>query len=235
MGETKPKGYVLALMIVVWGLTAFTPPPSIVLDQPGRLWEKIISFAQPNPTASSTSAPAATTPNEGSAQPVYVLYSTALTCSEIWGIHQRPPYVPPILEPSASLADLNSNTPYYYLVAMLIRNKVVDAQDCPGGGLQTPYVANTCGVERARLVLAEWQNMYDAEIIQASQNTGVLNLNSGLELTATVTKSVWDNLTNQVPTPCYSTTRLSSKGCVTASFTLTAVRWVTPTLAVRND
>ncbi len=173
MGETTIKRYVLALTTIVWGLIAFVPPPSIILDQPDHLPQEIISFAQPNPTSSSTSSPAATTPNEGSTQPVYILYSTALTCGEIWGIHQRPPYIPPILEPSVSLNELNTNTPYYYLVAMLIRNKVVDAQDCPGGGLQTPYVANTCGIERARAVLAEWQNMYDAEIIQASKNTGV--------------------------------------------------------------
>ncbi|MCX8024357.1 MAG: hypothetical protein N3A60_04060 [Thermanaerothrix sp.] len=171
MGKIRIKCCIL--IAIAWVLVAFAPPPNVTHNSPEDLPRRVISFAQPNPTSTSASSPAATTPNDGNTQPVYVLYSTALTCNEIWGIRQRPPYIPPILEPSVSLAELNTNTPYYYLVAMLIRNKVVDARDCPGQGLQTPYVANVCGVERARSVLAEWQNMYDAEIIQASQNTGI--------------------------------------------------------------
>lgn len=176
MGEARipPRLAVGILVCLAWILAAFAPPPT------ERYEPSVRGTSEVPPTGLFRQAPselpssrASAPPSKEGVQPVYVLYSTALTCSEIWGIHQRPPFVPPILEPAVSVAELNTNQPYYYLVAMLIRNRIVDAQDCPGGGLQTPFVANTCGVERARPVLAEWQNRYDPEIVQAAQNTGV--------------------------------------------------------------
>ncbi len=176
MGETQIKYHstlgILACMF--WVLAAFAPPPPQVSAPSVRaLNETPLTTSLSPATTSLASSPVSVPPDEGGTQPIYVLYSTMLTCSEIWGVHQRPPFVPPVLEPSVSITELNTNQPYYYLAAMLIRNQVVEAQDCPSGGLQTPFVANTCGVERARPVLIEWQNRYDPEIVQVAQNTGV--------------------------------------------------------------
>ena len=62
---------------------------------------------------------------------------------------------------------------YYYLAGALITYGVVDASGCLDGGLQAPNIASTCGVEAARPQLVEWQNRFDGEILQASQDTGV--------------------------------------------------------------
>ena len=62
---------------------------------------------------------------------------------------------------------------YYYLAAQLIRNGLVDASHCPGGGFSTNTTANECGVETAAPVMTEWQNRFNSEILNVSQDTGV--------------------------------------------------------------
>ncbi|MBU1662055.1 MAG: hypothetical protein KKD28_11360, partial [Chloroflexi bacterium] len=63
--------------------------------------------------------------------------------------------------------------PYTYLAGRLIAQGIVDASECPGGGLEENGYANTCGLETARPEVDEWQNRFDAQIVEAAQSTGI--------------------------------------------------------------
>ena len=68
---------------------------------------------------------------------------------------------------------LINTQPYYYLAGSLIRQGLVDASNCPEGGLQPSGVANQCGLETARPQVNEWQNQFNSEIVRIAQDTGV--------------------------------------------------------------
>ena len=44
---------------------------------------------------------------------------------------------------------------------------------CPDDGLTLGGAANVCGMEAAREMVTEWQNRFDALIINVSNKTGV--------------------------------------------------------------
>jgi len=162
------------LCILALGLTAFVPPYAFPL--PLQSIQRVDSqppSAEQSAKANTQAQPPPPDSNAENLQPIYALYSTARTCPEIWGIRQAPPFIPAVLEMETDAEGLYSDIPYYYLAAMLIRNRVVDAQDCPGNGLQSPFIANTCGVERARSALTQWQNMYNGDILTAARNAGI--------------------------------------------------------------
>ncbi|MCX7608640.1 MAG: hypothetical protein N2049_05410 [Anaerolineales bacterium] len=69
--------------------------------------------------------------------------------------------------------ELASSIPYGYLAGQLIRSGVVDASDCPEGGIQANGYANACGLEIARPAVHEWQNRFDELIFYAAQDVGV--------------------------------------------------------------
>lgn len=73
-------------------------------------------------------------------------------------------------EQSALIA---SDEPYFYLAGRLISQGQVNAADCPSGGLLPNGYANTCGIEKARLWLIEWQNQFDEKIVETARITGV--------------------------------------------------------------
>lgn len=95
------------------------------------------------------------------------------TCSQIWS--SFPPVGgPPLWLSSPDHPDaLLSSKPYYYLAGSLIREGLVDAGSCPGGGLQPSGVANQCGLETARPMINDWQNQFNSEIVRVAQETGV--------------------------------------------------------------
>lgn len=95
------------------------------------------------------------------------------TCAEIWEVREIPFNLPLALEYPRSIDELKTEYNYYYLAAMLIQNKAVDASQCPFNGLQTITTANQCGVEVARPVILEWQNMYDSKLFETGVNFGV--------------------------------------------------------------
>jgi len=49
----------------------------------------------------------------------------------------------------------------------------VNASACERGGLESNGAANVCGMELARPYVNEWQNRFDAEILQVANSTGV--------------------------------------------------------------
>ena len=94
-------------------------------------------------------------------------------CSQTWDAF------PPIGGPPQWLSTpdvgqlIASDQAYYYLAGRLISQGVISAADCPSGGLLPNGYADACGMEKAHDVLEEWQNQFDNQIIQISQESGV--------------------------------------------------------------
>ena len=95
------------------------------------------------------------------------------SCVRIWKAF------PPIGRPPDWLATpksselLASAEPYFYLAGRLIAQGVVDASQCPSGGLLPNGYANACGLEQSQPVLETWQNQFDAQIIEVSDQVGI--------------------------------------------------------------
>lgn len=70
-------------------------------------------------------------------------------------------------------SQLQTNLPYAFLAGQLIKNKVVNAENCPSGGLQADGYANPCGLAVAKPYTDQVQNMYDEAILEAWRDTGV--------------------------------------------------------------
>ncbi len=95
------------------------------------------------------------------------------SCAQTWQAF------PPIGSPPAWLSTPNqtkllaSDEAYFYLAGRLIAQGVVQANQCPSGGLLPNGYANACGLETSKDKVEAWQNQFDARIIEVSQNTGV--------------------------------------------------------------
>jgi hypothetical protein len=95
------------------------------------------------------------------------------TCSATWQSFPDVGEQPAWLRTPDTVAGLTSTISYYYLAGMLIRNGAVDARSCPNGGMADDSVANSCGVQVALPLVQEWQNRFDAEILQVAEDTSV--------------------------------------------------------------
>jgi hypothetical protein len=89
----------------------------------------------------------------------------------------RPPVIPRSelswLAIPDSVEELNTRIPFVTLAGVLIDRGVVNAQSCPDGGLLFNGAANSCGLDRALDLVYSMQNLYDDEIINAWELTGV--------------------------------------------------------------
>ena len=95
------------------------------------------------------------------------------SCSATWQVFPGLEGPPDWLSSPATVEGLSSDNGFYYLAGQLIQKGVVNADGCLDGGLQSANVASACGVEAARPALLEWQNKFDADILQTSQESGV--------------------------------------------------------------
>lgn len=95
------------------------------------------------------------------------------TCAQTWQTF------PPVGGPPGWLSTpevpelLATDEPLMFLAGRLISHGVVDAADCPQGGLLPNGYANACGMERAQPIVSEWQNQFDARIMEVALETGV--------------------------------------------------------------
>jgi hypothetical protein len=95
------------------------------------------------------------------------------SCARLWGAF------PPLGEPPAWLSTpdsselLASGSPFYYLAGRLIVQGVVDAKDCPGGGMLPNGYADACGLEKARPIVENWQNQFDKRILEIANESGI--------------------------------------------------------------
>lgn len=95
------------------------------------------------------------------------------SCVATWGT------LPPVGGPPEWLSTppeshmLNSDIPYTYLAAQLIRAQAVDVSMCPDGGLMPDDTVSVCGMEAARGAVTAWQNQFDEIIWNVGRDTGV--------------------------------------------------------------
>ncbi|HLO15740.1 MAG TPA: hypothetical protein VK206_12980 [Anaerolineales bacterium] len=70
--------------------------------------------------------------------------------------------------------ELHTKKTLHTLATHLLLTGIVDARDCPAGGLSIGLNWPTaCGLERARPKMIEWQNQFDDYIWLASKNQGI--------------------------------------------------------------
>lgn len=98
---------------------------------------------------------------------------TAASCAQAWQAFPPIGGVPPWLSNPEDPTALSSSEPYAYLAGRLIAFGVVDAGDCPAGGLLENGWANTCGVEQARPAVEAWQNNFNQQIIAGAQEARI--------------------------------------------------------------
>ena len=100
----------------------------------------------------------------------FALFSNA--CSIAWGMSDEAnvPWDDFVQFPY----QLHTKKTLHTLVTQLILNGIVDAHDCPAGGLSLGLDWPTaCGLERATSKMIEWENQFDDHIWLASKNQGV--------------------------------------------------------------
>jgi len=69
---------------------------------------------------------------------------------------------------------INTKKTLHYLATQLLLTGIVDASDCPAGGLSLGLDWPTgCGLERATSKMIEWQNQYDDYIWLVSRDDGI--------------------------------------------------------------
>ena len=93
-------------------------------------------------------------------------------CSNFWGVYD---------EVNATWDDfvqfpyeLNTRKTLHFLATQLLLTGIVEANDCPAGGLSLSLDWPTaCGLERATPKMIEWQNQYDDYIWLASRDHGI--------------------------------------------------------------
>ena len=95
------------------------------------------------------------------------------SCSQSWGAF--PPVAGSVswLKSPDQTALMSTDEPYYYLAGRLIAQGQVDATHCPSWGLLPNGYADACGLEAAAPLVMEWQNQFDARIIEVSRDSGV--------------------------------------------------------------
>jgi len=94
------------------------------------------------------------------------------SCSLVWGVDN---------EEDATWDDfvqfpyqINTRKTLHYLATQLLLTGIVDASDCPAGGLSIGLDWPTaCGLERAASEMIEWQNQYDDYIWLVSRDDGI--------------------------------------------------------------
>ncbi len=95
------------------------------------------------------------------------------SCAESWEAFPPVGGAPYWLSTPEEAEELRSDFSYAYLAGNLIANNLVDASQCPDFGLDENGQATACGMEKAEPAMLEWQNRFDALILQAAEETGI--------------------------------------------------------------
>lgn len=95
------------------------------------------------------------------------------SCAQSWGAFPPVGSPPEWLSTPGDSRLLASDEPFTFLAGRLITSGIVDALDCPGGGLDELGYANTCGLEHSREDVEHWQNRFDARIVEVAMDTGI--------------------------------------------------------------
>lgn len=95
------------------------------------------------------------------------------SCSQYWETLPEVTGLPYWLSSPNEAEKLKTYTAYYYLAGALIRSGQVNVDGCPGRGMQTYLIPNTCGMLRATPLVEEWQNQFDQTIIKSAHRNNV--------------------------------------------------------------
>ena len=153
-----------------------TAPPCVLYLQPGST-----SFVfRAHSDAGETSEEVIATVNASQVENGYLVTIESVSqftvftdsCSFTWGVNSDEgvtwndfvqfPY------------QINTKKTLHYLATQLLLTGIVDASDCPAGGLSVGLDWPTaCGLERATSKMIEWQNQYDDYIWLVSRDNGI--------------------------------------------------------------
>lgn len=95
------------------------------------------------------------------------------SCAQVWQGFPPVGGPPDWLTTPEAPALMETDIPYNYLAGRLIAQGLVDSSSCPGNGLLPNGYADACGLDLALPMVQEWQNQFDASIIDVANTTGV--------------------------------------------------------------
>ncbi len=95
------------------------------------------------------------------------------SCAQVWQAFPPVGGPPNWLRTPEATELLATNMPYNYLAGRLIAQGLVDASACAGGGLLLNGYSDACGLEAALPLVEEWQNRFDARMVEVANETGV--------------------------------------------------------------
>ncbi len=89
-------------------------------------------------------------------------------CALEWNAFPPVDGLPDWLTTPENSSSLATDEPLALLAGKLISARLVDASTCADGGVLLSGAASACGMERARPLLAGYQNQFDAQILQSA-------------------------------------------------------------------
>ncbi len=96
------------------------------------------------------------------------------SCALLWQAFPSAQGLPAWLQTPEKPGQLISREPYAFLAGSLISHGLVpEAAECPSFGILPNGAATPCGLERARPLLDDWQNRFNAKIMAVARETGV--------------------------------------------------------------
>ena len=99
------------------------------------------------------------------------LYPDHDICAQAWRVDVD--VIPAWLQTPVFADQLHTEIDYNLLAGELISSGLVDANECPNGGLLFNGAANACGLEIARPAVYAWQNQFDEAILIAAKENRV--------------------------------------------------------------
>ena len=91
----------------------------------------------------------------------------------LWQVFPPSAGLPSVLAQPENPIQLYTADSYLYLAGYLIQAGQVDASSCSDGGLYLGGSASPCGAQMAEAQVIDWQNRYNAQILQAAQKYNV--------------------------------------------------------------
>ena len=96
-----------------------------------------------------------------------------LSCSLTWEVFPTVGDLPEWLSTPEDIEGLASNEPLELLAGRLLLWGLVEASNCPFGGMLPNGTASNCGVEATQVFVDAWQDRFDARILEVAQKTHI--------------------------------------------------------------
>ncbi len=96
-----------------------------------------------------------------------------LSCALTWEAYPPTETLPSWLLTPDEVEGLATDEPYEMLAGRLLRWGLVEAPECPFGGLMVDGSANNCAVEATRVSVYEWQDRFDENILKIAEEVDI--------------------------------------------------------------